>query len=285
MKIKTFGSRCPTCQIDRIEDGFRQLGHDIIEEGEPDLIYCNNRWHEEPIAYKEKYPSAKLILNVLDIPEHVIHMFELDKLKQQLDKADQITCISKFVGSQLKKYYDIEEVPVIHNPMKDVYETGAKKDIPFLYVGRANDLNKRFGVVFRVFQLTGYPEEELCVVGAENPLFGKHQGVVSDDKLNELYNRAEFVFLPSKIEGIGLPMIEGIICNALPITCNDNLTAVEFIPDLVIDSNYDKIIGFIEKYRGKDKPQHIIDYYKEDFKVKFNKKTIAENIINVYNGI
>ena len=169
--------------------------------------------------------------------------------------------------------------------MKDVYETGVDKDIPFLYVGRANDLNKRFGVVFRVFQLTGYNEEELYVVGTENPLFGKHQGVVSDEKLNELYNRAEFVFLPSKIEGIGLSMIEGIICNALPITCNDNLTAQEFIPDLVIDANYDKIIEFIEKYKGKEKPQHIIDHYKKDFKVRFDKKNIAQNIINVYNEI
>ena len=140
-------------------------------------------------------------------------------------------------------------------------------------------------IIFRIFQLTRYSEEELYVVGTENPLFGKHQGVVSDDKLNELYNRAEFVFLPSKMEGIGLSMIEGIVCNALPITCSDNLTAVEFIPDLVVDANYDKLIEFIEKYKGKEKPQHIIDHYKKDFKVRFNKKSVAQNIIDVYNKI
>ncbi len=109
-------------------------------------------------------------------------------------------------------------------------------------------------------------------------------GVVSDDKLNELYNRSYFVFLPSKIEGIGLSMIEGIICDCVPITCEDNLTAMEFIPELAIEANIRSIVSAITRH-WNSKPMDLINKYKEDFKIRFHKKTVAQNILNVYNNL
>ena len=50
--------------------------------------------------------------------------------------------------------------------------------------------------------------------------------------------------MPSKAEGLGLPMIEGMICGSIPITCSDNFTAKEFSPkEFICDPNPDSIIG------------------------------------------
>jgi len=283
MKIKTFGARCPTCQIDRIEDGFSFLGHEVIEDNsEPDLIYSNNRWHTEAIETKEQYPNAKLILNVLDIPEHVIQHFESDRLQVELRKADAVTCISFFVKDQIKRFVNMD-ARVIYNPMKDVHKTDVKKDIPFLYVGRANDPNKRFSAIFQIFQYMGITEENLVVVGTDNPLFGKYMGVVSDEELNNIYNRSHFVFLPSRIEGIGLSMIEGVMCDCIPVVSKDNLTAVEFVPELVMEPDIPTIARTIVSY-WENKPMDLINKYKKDFKVRFHKNTVAKNIIEIYNN-
>ena len=40
------------------------------------------------------------------------------------------------------------------------------------------------------------------------------------EELNQLYNSTKYLLLPSKYEGIGLPMIEALICGTFPITCS-----------------------------------------------------------------
>ena len=37
-----------------------------------------------------------------------------------------------------------------------------------------------------------------------------------------IWDKTKYVLLPSKAEGIGLPMIEAMICGSIPITCSDN---------------------------------------------------------------
>ena len=86
-------------------------------------------------------------------------------------------------------------------------------------------------------------------------------------------------------EGIGLPMIEGMICGAIPITCSDNLTAREFSPpDFICEPNAEAIVKKIEalnkEYRVKRK---LALEFGKKYKTQFNKKNIAINIINIFN--
>ena len=98
-------------------------------------------------------------------------------------------------------------------------------------------------------------------------------------------NESKYVFLPSKAEGIGLPMIEAMICGSIPITCSDNLTAKEFSPIEFISepdpaSIKKKIEELNEKYIHFRK---IALGYGEKYKNQFNKKNIAKNIIDIFN--
>ena len=106
---------------------------------------------------------------------------------------------------------------------------------------------------------------------------------ISNEKLNELYNSTKYVFLPSKYEGIGLPMIEAMICGSLPITCSDNETAKEFLPpDFMCEPNADSIVKHIEKLDKNYKiKQELAFKLGEKYKEQFNKTRIAKNILNI----
>ena len=124
------------------------------------------------------------------------------------------------------------------------------------------------------------------VCGTEDPKFGNYLGVVSDEELNKLYNSTKYVYLPSKAEGIGLSMIEGMICGSIPITCTDNETAKEFSPlDFICEPNpqsiVDKIKMLNEDYKSK---RELAIQYGKKYKVQFDKKNIAKNIMNIFNS-
>jgi len=101
-----------------------------------------------------------------------------------------------------------------------------------------------------------------------------------------MYNSSKYVLLPSLAEGLGLPMIEGMICGAIPITCSDNLTAREFSPlEFICEPNAQSLIKKIEEldkdYNNKRK---IALEFGKKYKIQFDKKTIAKNIINIFNS-
>ena len=121
---------------------------------------------------------------------------------------------------------------MIYNPIKDVYYDKKIKKITIFYIlVRANDPIKRIHLVKE--SLSKFPNEinEIKICGSEDPGFGNYLGIVNDEELNKLYNSSKYLYLPSKAEGIGLTMIEAMICGSLPIACSDNETAKEFIPD------------------------------------------------------
>jgi len=158
-----------------------------------------------------------------------------------------------------------------------------KKENDFFFVGRANDPIKRFQLIRESLKAITDGEKNIKICGQENPNFGKFLGYVSDKELNKLYNSSKFVLLPSKAEGIGLPMIEAMICGSIPITCSDNETAKEFLPrDFICEPNVKSIINHIETlkkdYNSKrDLAIKIGNKYKE----QFSKITVAQNIIDI----
>ena len=77
-----------------------------------------------------------------------------------------------------------------------------------------------------------------------------------------------------------------MICGAIPITCSDNLTAKEFSPlEFICEPNAQSIVNKIEEldkeYENKRK---IALKMGEKYKIQFNKKNIAKNIIKIFNS-
>ena len=288
IKVTILGADGFTCQIPRIKEGMELLGHTLSEDS-PDLIYSNDpKGYEKALILKKKYPNAYLIFNFLDIPWHIENIQKQTELlvKNFFLKADAVSVISSKVQKDLAKFYD-KKIHVIYNPIKDVYfDEKTKKNNMFLYVGRANDPIKRIKLVHD--SIIKIPEglKNIKICGSENPGFGNYVGVISDKDLNKLYNSSKFVLLPSKAEGIGLPMIEGMICGTIPVTCSDNLTAKEFSPsEFICEPNAQSIVNKIEELdKEYETKREMTLKLGEKYKIQFDKKTIAKNIIDIFNS-
>ena len=286
--ISILGADGYVCQIPRIKEGMEMLGH-ILSKESPDIIYSNDpRGYDEALKLKKKYPSSYLILNLLDIPWHLPNISKQTELlvKHYLQKADSVTTISNKVKKDLAKFYD-KTIQVIYNPIKDVYfDEKIKKNNTFFYVGRAGDPIKRFDLVRESLSKIKEGEKNLRVCGTEDPKFGNYLGVIKDQELNKIYNSSKYVLLPSKAEGLGLPMIEAMICGSIPITCSDNLTAKEFSPvDFICEPNAQSIVNKVEELeKNYNKKREISLKFGNKYKLQFDKKSIAKNIINIFNS-
>ena len=282
MKISVFGI-LPFSQL--IKEGFKKLGYEISNE-DPNLIYANDpRGYKEAISVKKKYKNAPLIFNVLDIPWHMPNIEQQTRLliSQFLMQADFVSTISLKVKKDLSKFFK-KNIHVIYNPTRDVYhDEKILKNNTFLFVGRVNDPIKRFNLVRDTIDKIENGIKKIKICGAENPHFGDYLGYVSDQELNNLYNSTKFVLLPSKAEGIGLPMIEALICGALPITCSDNETTKEFLPpDFICEPESDAILKHIDKLDNEYSIKRKLAFqFGEKYKKKFNKISVAKNIRNI----
>ena len=282
MKISVFGMS-PFSNL--IKEGFTKLGHEISDEN-PELIYANDpRGYKEAIQIKKKNKEAPLIFNLLDIPWHMPNIQQQTKLlvNQFLNQANFVSVISLKVKKDLSQFFN-KKIHVIYNPIKDVYyDEKILKNNMFLFVGRANDPIKRFDLVRDTLIKIKDGIKKIKVCGAENPNFGNYLGYVSDEELNNLYNSTQFVLLPSKAEGIGLPMIESMICGALPITCSDNETAKEFLPrDFICAPNPKSMLEHIKKLENEYANKRNLAFeFGKRYKEKFNKSSIAKNILNI----
>jgi len=288
IKISIFGADGFTCQMPRIRDAMKSLGH-IISEESPDLIYSNDpTGYPKAMHLKKKFPDSYLMLNFLDIPWHLPNVNEQTKLlvKYFLMGSDAITTISNKVKKDLSKFID-KKIDVIYNPIKDVsYKKEIKKDNTFLYVGRANDPVKRIGLLKETLLKINNGMSEIKFCGPEDPGFGNYLSIVSDKELNRLYNSSKYLCLPSKAEGLGLTMVEALVCGSIPITCSDNETAKEFLPgDFICEPNSKSMVHIIDELnKSYDEKRKLALSYGEKYKVKFDKVNIAKNILNIFNS-
>ena len=288
IKISIFGADGYTCQMPRIKEAMQSLGH-ILSEDSPDMIYSNDpTGYEKAMCSKKKFPSSFLIFNFLDVPWHMPNVDKQTKLLVEhfLAKSDAVTAISYKVKKDLAKFLD-KKIEVIYNPIKDVfYDESIKKNNTFLYVGRANDPVKRTNLLKQAFSKTVNGIIDIKICGSEDPGFGTYLNVVSDQELNKLYNSSKYLLLPSKAEGLGLTMIEAMICGSLPIACSDNETAKEFLPiDFICEPNSQSILDKIEELNKEyDAKRKLALKYGKKYKIQFDKMNIAKKILDIFNS-
>ena len=284
VKVKLYGAKEHWCQIPRIKQGLMGLGHSVVAGDEYDFIYANNfdygaedsehggsaLYHKDSSVPKDGFK----IFNVLDIPPHIPD-YPIEKLKHQLGQANIVTCISEPVKEQLANIGI--EAHVIWNPIKDVfYEPFCKRQIPCLYVGRANDPNKRANLLSAISGL-------VYSIGPSAGV-GRYLGLVDDIALNHYYNSSKIVALPTKFEGLGLTVLEAMVCGALPLVCSDNPNSnlcPEFcICEPTIESvakKYQELSNNFSVYQ-----KIILKDYSSQIAFKFSKFSVAQNIINAY---
>ena len=77
-------------------------------------------------------------------------------------------------------------------------------------------------------------------------------GFVSDDLLNALYRAAEVVWMPSRYEGFGLPVLEAMACGT-PVLASNAASLPEISGDAALlapvddpDAHVDALVGMLE---------------------------------------
>lgn len=290
MKIKTYAARFYADQISRIEEGFKLLGHQIIYDAEQaDLLYSNDLNQADVAAEESKKFGIKYIQNLQDLPWHLIEKDSsiLEKTREILERADKVTTISQTVQDQVIREFNLNS-KIIYQPIKPVSNLNLTKNIEFLMVGRLNDPNKRaktlgLGVINKFRERI--PEVRAVTIGSED-IGLDHAGIVSDEKLNELYNRSKFVLCLGKIEGLNLPIVESICAGAIPICLSDSETSFEFAPHAFIaEPTVDKIVEKIQKldYYYEDLVDGVCKPLAEIYSSKFSPKSVAARIIESLN--
>jgi len=302
MKIATFGADHFTCQLPRISREFLKRGYYVCENmAGPDsdcfdLAYSNNPPFDDLLACNARVKIA----NILDIPIHLIEngqftQGQIDKLKSQLEQVDYVTAISQTTAKNVEKYLGVKVDKVIYNPIQDVYKINKEKGerpYEFLYVGRANDPNKRFDLIKQTFLLAQSKgdsllhEKNLYVVGSENPCFGNYVGLISDNELRSFYEKSKFLLFPSRIEGLGLPMIEAYLNCCWPILCNDNECVNEFdlngfAADPTPEALYEKILEIRNSEFLSMTQKYYIPIEESDFYKMFTAKSVVDKILSL----
>jgi hypothetical protein len=311
MNIYCAGAEHYINQIDRIREGFIEFGCNITRVEDADIIYCN-----DPSSYDSdfriKNSKAKIIYNVLDLPPHCIdgrnydisrypyidnpygRNYDPSDLKKKLKDCDLITCICKEVQWQILNWCGLQS-EVIYNPIKEVsyldiddndkIKNQNGDNYKYLYVGRANDPNKRFNIVSDTIIKSGDTAQSLAVVGSENPRFGNYYGIVSDEILNILYNSVEYIFFPSAFKSVGLPALESVVARTKIIVCDDDPTSEEFWSGISVPACSDKIAKLINDPIWNKNCKDFVDKFSDEYKNRFSKVSIARNIIEQYNKL
>lgn len=285
IKIKTFGWKCPPLDvISRIDEGLINNGAELTDN-EPDILYKNNDFFDDAWEFYDKCNKKPFtIFNILDLQLDTWGRMEIEKLEEDLNSCNQVTCISETVKKDIQKIFNID-AKVIYNPAKPTYSLGlTRKTFPFLFVGRTYSKNKRFDLIKETLNLAHWPNSYLKVCGPENPFFGQYQGVVDDENLNNLYNNAGVVLLLSSKEGIGLSFIEALQTYTPTIGCSDCEAAQEFLPNCMICDPYPiSIKNKILEIQGN------YDYYKQVafergviYKEQFSANSVGKRILDIY---
>ena len=301
MKIYLAASaKCIWCQAERIEQGFIELGHEIVHTpNEADIVYQNNFWFDQII--KDKLNGSikgKIILNILDLAPHLGEEFPMSKVRAQIGYADTITCISETVKADcLTRLDKTRNYNVIYQPIQPISRTNIKKyAYDFMFCGRVQDPNKRAGIAAESLQMLGVDRNRIITTGSDFFPYGDYAGVVSNETLNELYNSVDFVLFTSAYEGIGLPIIEAMSAGKIPVICNDLNVRQEFLPSILfpeydfVDPNPPSIAKFIswlanDPILRNDLKERLYSHYKNNLEYKFSSKGVAQAILNVYHAI
>ena len=298
--ITILGSEGYINQIDRLRSAFSELGL-LSGLRDAEWIYCNDpSAYDSALLEKQKRGDVKLIFNVLDYPPHLMNSkvydlgrytyfdhpfrrdFNVENLTDKLRRADVITVICAEVKRQVREYSNLD-AKVIYNPIKPVDWKNVRGSIPFpkfLFVGRANDPNKRFwiasGVVKRLAE-----ERQLAVVGTENPGFGIYLGQLTDEGLNYCMNLAKFLFLPSAFKSVGLPALEAVVAKCIPVVCDDDPCTAEFFPGLGLPPDPAVIAKHLSSDNWLNKASQFVEENSELFKKRFSASQIAKNILSL----
>ncbi|SMO87597.1 glycosyltransferase family 4 protein [Fodinibius sediminis] len=188
-----------------------------------------------PFVYKIFHPSAKVFLTMHGSDINNLENKLLIRLYRKLISCvDEIICVGRSmeesVNNKLHRevnYFlcagiNTDAIYSLHKPYDE-------RDIDFLYVGSfykvkgTDKLIEAFKMVNHdkmkiVFIGSGHFQDEIGELRRERNL--SVQDDLTQDEINEYYNRSKFFIFPSRSEGFGLSLAEAMYCGTPGIISN-----------------------------------------------------------------
>lgn len=272
---------------ERIEKELVNQGCELVNNSPDLLIHTTGLYKESQEFYKKCKIKPIRLYNLLDVNNSNPNIYIQARL--DYEECEIATTISNTAKKDIqKKFQTNKEIHVIGFPIRPITFKKYLKGLPFLYIGRFYDLNKRTFLIQPILKILNQnPIDNLAVAGMDKPPYECfYQGIVNDEVLNDLYNAAEFVFLLSKKEGIGLTAVEGVIGAAIPLLCKDNEMIRELeLQEFAADPSPESIVQLIKKIQ---KNVHYywnkMDELRPKFEKQFSIETIVKNMLELYNN-
>lgn len=286
LKIKIDGYQNPFLRnIERLEEEFVSLGHEIVKE-EPDLLVnINGLFSETENFYKKSKKKAVRIYNLLDCNNKTPGFY--DECKKHLEECEIATTISNVARKQIEEKLKLKrKLSIIGFPIQPITDLKFNpKTIEFCTVGRIQDGYKRFQLIGRVLDMLGISRDAFVTVGPDYPSFGVYGGSLKSEELNAFYNSAKFVFCLSEYEFLYLPLIEACIPRGTyPICCNDNPIIKELgLSFISCDPTPKAIATKINDIKcNPEKYDEFLDSVRPKLMEKYSIKAFAENILELH---
>jgi len=195
-------------------------------------------WHSihqlsyyRPVDKRTKHLVTIHDLNFIYEKTALKQRFRLKKLQAEVDRADQIICISKFTKQDVEKFIKLrnKNIQIIHNGVEQTTGNTTSKpnfikgDKPFFFSIGEIKKKKNFHVLLPLMKL--YQDKHLFIAGRLGTQYAEYlQSIIESEKIDNvhlvglvtneervwLYSHCEAFLFPSLFEGFGLPVIEAM---------------------------------------------------------------------------
>ena len=195
-------------------------------------------WHsiQQLSRLRSIYPSTRVILTIHDLnylyekKGKKLEKYHL-KIQKRVDRAHVITTISEFTKHDIEKNLRLngKTVRVIYNGVEKLNENQARQPAfvepgtPFFFsIGQVKP-KKNFHVLLPL--MSYFPDHNLYIAGFKDTAYASQiqlkidtdkltnvflSGKIDDDEKIWLYKHCDAFFIPSLLEGFGLPVIEAL---------------------------------------------------------------------------
>lgn len=287
IKAKVFGYRgFPTpSATERIEKELVNFGCELTNNDPDFIIHITGLFDDAQKFYKSCKNRPVRLYCLLDVMNKSPGFYNQTKL--DYEECEIAATISNVVKSDIKKKFQTNrEIQVIGFPIRDVkYKGYGIIGVPFNFVGRISDPNKRTGLIKPTLEKLGFNIDLMVFVGNESPPYGMWAKNLSDDELSEMYNSTEFTFLCSEKEGLGLSAIESAICGSRVLACTDNLAIMKElglkdfcgIPHPV---GLARLVNSMQ--RDRQYYSNVLDDLRPKFLSTYTVEAVTKKILNLY---
>ena len=223
------------------------------------------------------------------------------ELPRSLKLADKIITVSDFTKKELVELCEVSEdkVVVVNEGVNDRFKKTNEKtiDLPESYILAVGTLEPRKNLegLIKAFHNANLKNHKLVIAGGKGWFYDGifrlverldllekviFMGYVSDDKMPELYARAELFVFPSFYEGFGLPPLEAMACGTPVVSTRFEALgdAACFIDPKDIKSISDGILKVLKE------PKEYANKGLEQAK-KYTWKKTAEDTLKLYKEV